>query len=176
MNTRPESPSEFQRILRERARRLAQPLQVESPGDTRAFVVAALSGEHYGFAVEDVLEVLKEAGLTPLPGTASFWLGLINLRGRLAPVLDLRAYLGLAPMPSGQPGRIIIAEQAGLLAGLLVDDVLEVRNVPVSQIGPPLAPVSVGGRQTIAGLTFDFLAIIDLQKLLSDPRLVVQED
>ena len=57
MNTRPESPSEFQRILRERARRLAQPLQVESPGDTRAFVVAALSGEHYGFAVEDVLEV-----------------------------------------------------------------------------------------------------------------------
>ena len=79
-------------------------------------------------------------------------------------------------MPSGQPGRIIIVEQAGLLAGLLVDDVLEVRNVPVSQIGPPLAPVSVGGRQTIAGLTFDFLAIIDLQKLLSDPRLVVQED
>ena len=176
MNTHPESPSDFQRILRERARRLAQPPRVEAPGDTREFVVAALSDEHYGFAVEDVLEILKADGLTVLPGGPSFWVGLINLRGRLAPVLDLRAWLGLAPMPPGQPGKIIIVGQAGLVAGLLVDDVPALRSVPVSQIGPPLAPVSTGDSQAIVGLTTDLLAIIDLRKLLSDPRLVVQED
>src|SRR5688572_24011231 len=89
-------PNSVQSILLARARELARPPQAETRGETVELVVLALGAERYGVSSQNVQAVHALAGLTPAPGLPPFWAGLVNLRGRLVPVLNLRRYLGLA--------------------------------------------------------------------------------
>jgi chemotaxis signal transduction protein len=64
----------------------------------------------------------------------------------------------------------------GLDVGLLVDDVPGVRQLAQAEIGPPLMEIGGGKRPIIAGVTSDLLSVLDLEALLSDPRLIGQEE
>jgi chemotaxis signal transduction protein len=74
---------------------LAQPPDAPIAGEMLELVILALGNERLGVDVRHVQEIQPLGELTPVPGVAAFWVGLINLRGRLYPVLDLRRYLGL---------------------------------------------------------------------------------
>ena len=95
-------PEDAQRILEARARRLAQPPDAPIAGEMLELVILALGTERLGVDVRHVQEIQPLGELTPVPGVAAFWAGLINLRGRLYPVLDLRRYLGLPPRREGR--------------------------------------------------------------------------
>ena len=170
-------PEALRGILLARARELSRPPQTQASGDTVELVVLALGAERYGVASENVQAVHALAGLTAVPGLPAFWAGLVNLRGRLYPVLNLRRYLGLAgEAPSD--GKLVLAAAAGLSVALWVDEVPEVRQVPLAEIGPHLTEplegqAAAAGRH---GLTPDLLAVLDLEALLADARLVVQAD
>ncbi len=170
------------RILEERARRLAQPPVTPTAGETVDLVVVVLGGERYGIDVRAVQEVFPCDEVTPLPGVPPFWLGLVNLRGHLYPLLDLPAYLGLPSQPAGKAeertrlaGQVVLVAASGLEIGLRVDDVPEVRQVPRSDIGPSLVEAAGAVRVYTLGVTSDLLAVLDIAALLADPRLVVQE-
>ena len=191
-----QDPTTIQRILEERALALARPLKVEAPADAVGLVVLAIGSERYGVDVQHVREIQPLTGLTPVPGLPSFWAGLINLRGRLFPILDLRRYLGLSSPSTltgtgtltgtSSPDRrwagdelvpvrvMVLVSAAGLEAGLLADDVPEVRWVPQAEIGPPLTEALGSRREIIAGMTADLLLVLDLERMLADPQLVVQ--
>jgi purine-binding chemotaxis protein CheW len=168
-------PHSIQSILRARARELAKPPRVEARGDTLELVVLALGPERYGVASQNVQAVHALGGLTPVPGLPAFWAGLVNLRGRLYPVLNLRRYLGLAGEAPAD-GRLVLASAAGLSVALWVDGVPEVRQVPLAEIGPHLSEALEGqaGPAGQHGLTPDLLAVLDLEALLADARLVVE--
>ncbi|MGQ0601622.1 MAG: chemotaxis protein CheW [Anaerolineales bacterium] len=167
----------LQRILEERARALARAPKSETPGETVELVVVALRLERYGIDVQHVQEIQPLAGLTPVPGLPSFWMGVVNLRGRLHPVLNLRRYLGLPAATSDEGSKVVLVSAANLNVALLVDDVPGVRRVPQTEIGPPLTEATDVQRnaQCVRGVTPDLLAVLDLEALLADSELVVQE-
>ena len=173
-----------QRILEARARRLAQPPETPVTGETVDLVVLVLGAERYGVNVRSVLEVLPFDEVTPLPGVPAFWAGLVNLRGHLYPLLDLRTFLDLparlpAPKENGGVGaqatrNVVLVAAHGLEIGLLVDDVPEVRQVLRSEIGASLVEATGPARPLIQGVTSDLLAVLNIETLLADARLTVQ--
>ncbi len=90
------NPDQVRQVLEERARALARPPEDQADGDALELVVLAVGAERYGVDVRQVREVRPLAGLAPVPGTPACWVGLVNLRGSLCPVLSLRRYLRLA--------------------------------------------------------------------------------
>jgi purine-binding chemotaxis protein CheW len=89
-----------------------------------------VASEDYALAVADVLEVAEFGEVTPVPGANAAVVGVRNLRGQVVPVVDLATVLGL-PKASA-PERIVISEQAGRKAGLAVDEVAGVEELPES--------------------------------------------
>jgi purine-binding chemotaxis protein CheW len=94
---------------------------------SRLHVRVRVADEHYALAVEDVLEVAELGDVTPVPGAGPAVLGVRNLRGQVLPVVDLATVFELQPT---QPERIVIAERGGLRAGLAVDAVAGVEELP----------------------------------------------
>jgi purine-binding chemotaxis protein CheW len=86
-----------------------------------------VADEHYALPVADVLEVAELGEVTAVPGAGAAVLGVRNLRGQVLPVVDLATVFELPP---GDPGRIVIAEHGGLRAGLAVDTVAGVEELP----------------------------------------------
>jgi purine-binding chemotaxis protein CheW len=85
-------------------------------------------GEHYALAVAGVREIAEFGQITPVPGAQTAVLGVWNLRGDVMAVLDLATLLGLER--DAEPGRIIVAEDGELHAGLAVESVLDVGSLP----------------------------------------------
>lgn len=171
-----QTESTMQNILLARARALAVASQSEAQTEGRGVVVLALGQERYGVDIMHVQEIRPLAGVTFAPGAPAFWRGLINLRGRLYPVLDLRSYLGLPAQDAKADSQVALVSAAGLEVCLQVDDVLGVRYLAPSEIGPALAEAAHVRRELVSGVTHDLLAVLDLEMLLADSQLVVQDE
>jgi purine-binding chemotaxis protein CheW len=173
-NTPAADAERINQLLEERARALAREPQAEGAvGNTVDLLVLALGPERYGVDILQVQTIQALSGLTRLPGLPAFWAGLVNLRGRLYPVLNLRRYLALPGQPA-EGGKVVLATAANLSMALWVDDVLEVRRVPLDEIGAPLADTATAAERGLGvrGITADLLIVLDLDVLLGDPRLV----
>jgi purine-binding chemotaxis protein CheW len=86
-----------------------------------------VADEHYALPVADVLEVAELGDVTPVPGAGPAVLGVRNLRGQVLPVVDLAKLIGL---PASQPCRMVVAEHGDRKAGLAVDSVDGVEQLP----------------------------------------------
>jgi purine-binding chemotaxis protein CheW len=117
-------------------------------------ILLRLDGREYALPLGCVVEVVRMVALAPVPDGPSHLLGLLDLRGRVVPVLDLRRRLGLAPAEPGLSTPICVAEAAGRGFGLVADAVTDVRpllgpleRLEVAPAGSPVAGVThVGGR------------------------------
>jgi purine-binding chemotaxis protein CheW len=99
-------------------------------------VVFRLEGREYAFPLEHVNEVLGMVALTPVPEAPPWLSGVINLRGQVVPVVDLRTRLGLPYQVPGLSTPIMVVQAGGRMAGLIVDAVDEVLALPPGSIGP----------------------------------------
>ncbi len=91
----------------------------------------------FGIPIDKVREIVMVPDITPVPDSGPYVLGIINLRGRLLPVIDLALRLALGPGPRERMGRILVVEQDGQhLVGLLVDDAAEVLRIPEDLFDP----------------------------------------
>ena len=86
-----------------------------------------VAGEHYALPVEQVLEVADLGEIAPVPGSPPEIAGVRNLRGQVIPVIGLATLLGLS---GDEPSRVVVAESGELRAGLVVDEVLDVGEMP----------------------------------------------
>lgn len=86
-----------------------------------------VAAEHYALPVEQVLEVADLGEIAPVPGSPPEVLGIRNLRGQVIPVIGLATLLGLC---GDQPSRVVVAESGELRAGLVVDEVVDVGELP----------------------------------------------
>ncbi len=160
-------------ILVARAEVLARSPESEPAGPMVDLLVLSLGRERYGVELHHVEEIQPLRGLAPVPGIPRIWSGVVNLRGRLHPVLDLGAYLGLREPRSYESGaQIVVASGAGLMVALLVDEVAEVVRIRSDEIGPATAD----GREIIRGITPNLLTVLDLNAVFNDPKLVVNSD
>lgn len=121
------TPEELARIYQERAQRLAQPPALETSAEEELLIFRA-GGERYAFRVADVSEVLRECRVTPVPGAPRVVAGVIQVRGEIRPVYDLRRKLGLPEM-EGETGAVILMRGNGHPFGARVDAIEEIRVV-----------------------------------------------
>src|SRR4051812_47873803 len=89
-------------------------------------LVFRLQAREYALPVASVVEVLRMVAVSPLPGSPAWLSGVINLRGHIIPVMDLRLRMGLAAEPIDLTTPLIIAESNGQTLGLVVDSAVEV--------------------------------------------------
>lgn len=167
-------PEKVERILEERARRLARPKATpSSPTQALELLVFFLGEERYGIETGAVVEVIPVRGLTPLPCVPDFVAGVIHHRGRILPVLDLKRLLGLQGRPVGGTDRVVALEVGAMSFGVLADAVAEVVRVPLEEVSPP--PLGGGGHSLLRGMTREAVAVLDAEVLAGDPRLVINE-
>jgi purine-binding chemotaxis protein CheW len=170
------SPERARAVLEERTRLLARVPQ--QPGaDTAGILVLAfqLAGEHYALAARYVREVLRLTDCTPLPGAPAFVVGVLNLRGEILAVFDLRPLLGLAAEPPGERARVLVLGVDRPEFGLLADAAEEITTLSERDLHEPPASVGGVGREYLRGVTQDALIVLDGAVLLRDGRLFVDQ-
>jgi len=109
----------------------------ESQGGGVQVLVFTLDGREHALHVDDVVEVLRMVAVTPLPEAPGWGAGVINLRGRIVPVVDLRARLGMAPHEPDLSAPIIVVGAGEAAAGLVADRAVEVLVLPSEAVEPP---------------------------------------
>ena len=138
------------------------------------WVTFTLADEVYGIDVMQIREVLRCPEISPVPGSPSYVLGIINLRGNVVAIIDTRSRFGLLPHEVDDNSRIIILEAKDYMVGFMVDSVREVAELHSSGVEPAPDTGSHGSAKYIAGLynrDDGLLILIDANKLLSDDEL-----
>ena len=142
-------------------------------------VVFNLANEEYGVAITQVQEIIRQPEITRIPGMPDFIEGVINLRGRIIPVIDLRKRFGLQHKEASDSTRIVVADASGQTIGLVVDSVSEVINLPKEQIDPippSIASIDAEYLSGVGKLEKRIVILLDLAKLLSDLEKVSIEE
>ncbi len=138
-----------------------------------------IGNEEYGVNILDVHEINKMTHVTKIPNSPDFVEGVINLRGRVIPVIDLRIKLGLERKEHNKDTRIIVVSIGDNVLGFIVDSVNEVLRVPVSFFETPPEIVAGAGSEfinSVGKLEDRLLTLIDLNKiLLKEETLKLQE-
>jgi purine-binding chemotaxis protein CheW len=171
------SAEEERRILKTRAQALAQePQSGVAAGDTLEVVEFDLASERYAFPLAQVREVSLLRELTPVPCTPAFVLGIMNLRGEIRTVIDLKKFFDLPDAGITQLNKIILIEHDGWQLGILADAIRGVCRIPLADLQPSLPTLADVRADYLRGLTSDRLVVLDAAKLLSDPHLLVNEE
>ena len=129
-----------------------------------------LDPEEYGVEVRLVQEIRRVSEITLVPRAPEFVRGVINLRGRILPVIDLKRKLGLGEVEIRKASRIVVVRIKDRLLGLLVDGASQVLKVPVSRIEAAPEEVLDKGGDTIRGvakLDARLVILLDLPKVLA---------
>lgn len=139
--------------------------------ETRQLVIFKLGEEEFGVDILQVREIERlEQGVTRVPKSPNFVEGVINLRGEIIPIVDLRKRFGLVVQAIGHESRVVIVETNENLIGMMVDVVVEVLRVNVSAI--ELAPSITKGVDAyflsgVAKIGDRLIILIDLERALS---------
>ncbi len=133
-------------------------------------VTFRLGNEEFSLDILKVQEIIRHMELTRVPRTPDFVDGVINLRGRVIPVLDLRKRFGLPSEDKTNETRIIVVDVDDRTVGLKVDAVSEVLRIPSDTVEPPPAIVTGAESEYIKGvgkLDGRLLILLDVAKILS---------
>lgn len=104
------------------------------PDAVRKYVIFFLGQEEYGLLISEVREINRVGRITRVPNSPEFIKGVINLRGKIVPVIELKGGLNLGKTQIGKETRIVVVEQGAKLFGLLVDRISQVLTISESQI------------------------------------------
>ena len=139
--------------------------------DETQIVVFELGDERYGLDIATVYEIIRHQPITAVPQAPAFVEGVINLRGRIIPVVDLRDRFGMTEGDLTKASRIVVCEAAGTRVGLVVDGVSEVLMIAADAIEPTpevAAGVDAAYLRGIAKLGERLIILLDLNGLFAD--------
>lgn len=163
-------------VLLARARALAQPAASARDGTSLQVLVFRLAHERYAVDIDAVREVCPLKSLTPLPGVPDFVMGIVNLRGHVVSVLDLKRFFGLPETGLTDMNKIVLLADENMEFGLLADAVTGVLMVDSEALAQTSLPLNDARLPYLKGVTADHLILLDARQLLNDPRMVVDED
>ncbi len=149
--------------------------RVETEGELNQLISFMVGDEEYGLDILRVKEVIRVREITHLPRSPSFVKGIINLRGDVIPIIDLRDKFGLSSQEQTGMTRVIVVDVESKLIGMVVDSASQVVRVPASQIDPP--PPVVGGlsAQYVKGvgkLDDRLIILLNIERILSSEEKV----
>ncbi len=138
--------------------------------DGEQVVVFDVFNESYAVNIARVHEIIRLQQITIIPGAPQYIEGVINLRGKVIPVLDLRKRFGLQADKHTRSSRIVVVEINDQTLGLIVDGVSEVLRIPAGRVEPPsplVAGIDSRYLRGIAKLENRLIILLDLDQVLS---------
>ncbi|MDA8164502.1 MAG: chemotaxis protein CheW [Desulfobacteraceae bacterium] len=169
-------PGERQRLLAARARALAQEAAPPKAGHEIEMVELLLDRERYGVESPLVNEVVPLREHTPIPCTPAFVLGIVNIRGRIVSLLDLKKFFGLPEKGLADRNRVVVLRGEGMEFGLLADAVLGTRRLLLEELQPGLPTLTGVRGEYLKGIAADGAILLDARKMLTDRAMVVREE
>ncbi|MBK6999225.1 MAG: purine-binding chemotaxis protein CheW [Rhodoferax sp.] len=166
-----------QRILHERALALAK--ENTSLATEEAYLEVTsfhLGREQYAFESRMIREIVRLREYTPLPCVPPFIAGILNLRGWIISLLDLRQVFGLPGASITESTQVIVLSDNDMEFGVLIDAIDGVSHIPLSCIQQHAPMLDHQHHKYVRGVTTERMIILDAQQLLHDPLLRVQEE
>lgn len=158
----------IQKRLKQRAQQYAAPIKERTaPEDVENILSFRLGEEHYGVDVMLVRSVRPVTKITRVPGTPAFYRGVINVRGQILTVLDLRLFLEVNNSDHTPPEELIIVRAIGLEMGLLAHHINGVVSLPFDAIQSP------GDTRFARGVTVDRLVLLNIGQIFESDRLII---
>ena len=168
-------PEETRLILETRARAAAKPPVRPDDAERLEVLAFSLAGETYAVEACHVREVCQLKDLTAVPCTPSFVAGVMNRRGQILAILDLRKLFELPGKGLTELNRVIVLRGRDDELGLLADSIDGVRSVPASDLQQGLPTLTGIRERFLKGVTGQMLAVLDGARLLGDAGLKVNE-
>ncbi|MCL2068772.1 MAG: chemotaxis protein CheW [Oscillospiraceae bacterium] len=135
------------------------------------FLTFRVAGQYFGIAIQTVIEILQLQEITPMPELPYYSKGIINMRGRVVPIIDLSLRFNKPEQEYSDRTCIIIVDINGTYVGFLVEAVEEVRDIDREMISPPPAYVNDGSSTYVIGigkLERYMVLLLDGKLILSD--------
>lgn len=136
----------------------------------KQLVVFDLADEGYGVDIGSVREIIRMQDITQVPRTPEFVEGVINLRGKVIPVVDLRKRFGFPEADATKDTRIVVVDIGGQDIGVVVDAVTEVLRIGADAVEPPSSVITTADSEYLLGiakLETRLIILLDLQQALS---------
>jgi len=142
----------------------------QGPGDLLQLVSFRVGREEFGLDILRVQEIIRVQQLTRVPNSPGFVEGVINLRGKVIPVISLRRIFGWDGAEHDKQTRIVVIDVSGTVVGFLVDSVSEVLRVPAGTVEPPprLGEVKREYVSGVGKLENRLLILLDVDRLMTD--------
>src|SRR5277367_6479232 len=163
---------------RDRATNRRHHLRIRTAMSAELHIVGFQIGrETYGMPIASLHEIVRVPEITAVPDAPDYLEGVINLRGKIVSVMDLRKRFGEKQATLKKRNRILVVEHGGRLAGLIVDSATEVLKIPSKDVEPSPAAFQEGGLNCVTGLgkvQGRLIVLLDMTKLLA-PASLMQE-
>ena len=139
--------------------------------DEQQLVVFDLSTEAYGVDIGAVREIIRLQDITRVPRTPEFVEGVINLRGKVIPVVDLRKRFGLPAEDESKENRIVVVDIGAQDIGVVIDAVTEVLRIATESVEPPASVITTADSEYLLGiakLDSRLIILLDLEQVLTE--------
>ncbi|MBF0537042.1 MAG: purine-binding chemotaxis protein CheW [Nitrospirae bacterium] len=175
------TPEEKMKALRERTAALARPVVGEEDSEGVLETVAfTLATECYGVDCRYVREVFPLGDYTPVPCTPAFVLGVINLRGQIISVIDIKRLLELPQADIYETRKIIVLHSSAMEFAIAVDEIVGIRKIELKALQTDLPTLTGVGGDYFQGITSiegePNIIMLDATRLLSDSKLIIHEE
>ena len=148
--------------------------QISFAADGSQYLTFTLGDEEYGFEILKVQEIKGYSAVTPIPNTPSHVKGVMNLRGTIVPVVDLRSKLAMAEAEYNQFTVIIVVKVGAKVMGLIVDAVSDVLNIPTADIQAPPdfgAQVNASYINGMAKAGEKLVVLLDIDRVMDEAQV-----
>jgi purine-binding chemotaxis protein CheW len=181
----PEATLEEQDIFRQRANSLRIPAETADLKQVLSLAVVALEGEYFGIDLQLVREFTDLRNVTPIPCCPPHVVGNMNLRGEILTLVRIHDFLNLQPTLSDEDPsqtlsqRAVVVQVEDMVVGIAVDEVFDVTPVDPTKISPMPTAIRASSDEYLQGTILyeaTALTILDIRKLLSQGKLVVDEE
>ena len=135
-----------------------------------------LAHETYAIESSFVREVYPLKDLTPLPCTPAFIFGIVNVRGQILTVIDVKKFFELLDKGLSELNKVIVVRTPRLELGILADEIIGVRFIAPEEIQSSLPTLTGVRAEYLRGVTSDRTVVLDAVRLLADEKLIVREE
>jgi len=172
-----ELSEEERQLMEERARELArEPERPQEEIDSLTVLEFDLAYEKYAIDLAHIREVYPLRDITPIPCTPRFIKGMVNLRGQILTVIDLKAFFRLPERGFSDMNKVIVVHVGGMETGILADAIGEVRSLSLDALQASLPTLAGIEESYVRGVTAEGLVVLDVTRILCDKGIVVNDE
>jgi len=143
--------------------------------ETISLLEFSLGKEHYAIKTNKLKEIIVAKRITEIPCTPAHIFGVINIRGNIVSVIDLKKILQLDYVGINDFASIVVVDYNNSMVGIVADEVIGVENVDIRKIQKGKLEIVKIKKEYLTGITDETVIVLDIDKVLSDKSIVVEE-